>query len=226
MRNILARGGIEFIAVFLGIALSFYVEEWQTEKEQKELLKVDCNNILSDINEDLITMDRIISSNEKILKRGEGIIDLLSAKEIADVDTVVHQIFRLGYPTFFGITRSYKLSYSTGRLNLYANEELIKEISKLYDHFYTRLDINSNLYDQVGLNFLEYYVYKHIGFTQTGDSYSKSEVLEFISDKVFVSHLYIFNSRVRTYLKRLNESKAQLIFVKALIEKNYPQIKA
>ena len=140
MRNILARGGIEFIAVFLGIALSFYVEEWQTEKEQKELLKVDCNNILSDINEDLITMDRIISSNKKILETGEGIIDLLSDKEIEEVDTIVHKIFRLGYPTFFGITRSYKLSYSTGRLNLYANDDLIKEISKLYDHFYSRHD--------------------------------------------------------------------------------------
>ncbi len=225
MRNILARGGIEFIAVFLGIALSFYVEEWQTEKEQKELLKVDCNNILSDINEDLITMDRIISSNKKILETGEGIIDLLSDKEIEEVDTIVHKIFRLGYPTFFGITRSYKLSYSTGRLNLYANDDLIKEISKLYDHFYSRLDINSNIYDQVGLNFLEYYVYKHIGFTQTSDNYSKSEVLDFISDKLFVSHLYIFNSRVRTYLKRLNESKDQLLIVKTLIEKNYPQIK-
>ena len=225
MRNILARGGIEFIAVFLGIALSFYVEEWQTEKEQKELLKVDCNNILSDINEDLITMDRIISSNKKILETGEGIIDLLSDKEIEEVDTIVHKIFRLGYPTFFGITRSYKLSYSTGRLNLYANDDLIKEISKLYDHFYSRLDINSNIYDQVGLNFLEYYVYKHIGFTQTSDNYSKSEVLDFISDKLFVSHLYIFNSRVRTYLKRLNESKNQLLIVKTLIEKNYPQIK-
>tara|TARA_B000000437_G_C11637543_1_gene302161 strand:+ start:177 stop:857 length:681 start_codon:yes stop_codon:yes gene_type:complete len=225
LRNILARGGIEFIAVFLGIALSFYVEEWQTEKEQKELLKVDCNNILSDINEDLITMDRIISSNKKILETGEGIIDLLSDKEIEEVDTIVHKIFRLGYPTFFGITRSYKLSYSTGRLNLYANDDLIKEISKLYDHFYSRLDINSNIYDQVGLNFLEYYVYKHIGFTQTSDNYSKSEVLDFISDKLFVSHLYIFNSRVRTYLKRLNESKDQLLIVKTLIEKNYPQIK-
>ena len=225
MRNILARGGIEFIAVFLGIALSFYVEEWQTEKEQKELLKVDCNNILSDINEDLITMDRIISSNKKILETGEGIIDLLSDKEIEEVDTIVHKIFRLGYPTFFGITRSYKLSYSTGRLNLYANDDLIKEISKLYDHFYSRLDINSNIYDQVGLNFLEYYVYKHIGFTQTSDNYSKSEVLDFILDKSFVSHLYIFNSRVRTYLKRLNESKNQLLIVKTLIEKNYPQIK-
>ena len=33
MKNLLARGGIEFIAVFLGIGLSFYVEAWQTENE-------------------------------------------------------------------------------------------------------------------------------------------------------------------------------------------------
>ena len=35
MKNILARGGIEFLAVFLGIALSFYVEGWQTEKDNE-----------------------------------------------------------------------------------------------------------------------------------------------------------------------------------------------
>jgi len=35
MKNLLARGGIEFLAVFLGIALSFYVEAWQTENDNK-----------------------------------------------------------------------------------------------------------------------------------------------------------------------------------------------
>ena len=35
MKNILARGGIEFLAVFLGIALSFYAEEWQTQKDNE-----------------------------------------------------------------------------------------------------------------------------------------------------------------------------------------------
>ena len=37
MKNILARGGIEFIAVFLGIALSLWVDEFQKSKEAKEL---------------------------------------------------------------------------------------------------------------------------------------------------------------------------------------------
>ena len=53
MKNTLARGGIEFIAVFLGIALSFYVEEWQNTNEQKNLLDKDCKNILLDVNEDI-----------------------------------------------------------------------------------------------------------------------------------------------------------------------------
>ena len=35
MKNILARGGIEFLAVFLGIALSFYAEEWQTQEDNE-----------------------------------------------------------------------------------------------------------------------------------------------------------------------------------------------
>ena len=38
MKNILARGGIEFLAVFLGIVLSFNVEEWREESEIKNNL--------------------------------------------------------------------------------------------------------------------------------------------------------------------------------------------
>ena len=37
MKNILARGGIEFLAVFLGIALSLWVDEYQKSKEAKKL---------------------------------------------------------------------------------------------------------------------------------------------------------------------------------------------
>ena len=39
MKNILARGGIEFLAVFLGIALSLWVDEYQKSKESQKLNK-------------------------------------------------------------------------------------------------------------------------------------------------------------------------------------------
>ena len=68
MNNIFARGGIEFLAVFLGIALSFYVEEWQNTNVQKNLLNKDCKNILLDVNEDIVTIKNIIDQNEDILQ--------------------------------------------------------------------------------------------------------------------------------------------------------------
>ena len=41
MKNILTRGGIEFLAVFLGIALSLYVDEWREENQIRERLMAD-----------------------------------------------------------------------------------------------------------------------------------------------------------------------------------------
>lgn len=217
MKNILARGGIEFLAVFLGIGLSFYVEQWQSDNEQKDLLVKDCQNILTDVDEDILTIENIIDFNNVILKACNNIQSTIISDEVIIVDSIILDIKKLTYPTFFGITRSYKLSYSTGRLNLYANEKLVKEISKLYDHFYERLDINSNIYDQVGLKFLDQYVDKNIGYAINGYDYDIKEIVEFLSNKLFINELLTFSGRVGAYLQRLNETKEQLIVVRKLL---------
>ena len=217
MKNILARGGIEFLAVFLGIGLSFYVEQWQSDNEQKDLLVKDCQNILTDVDEDILTIENIIDFNNVILKACNNIQSTIISDEVIIVDSIILDIKKLTYPTFFGITRSYKLSYSTGRLNLYANEKLVKEISKLYDHFYERLDINSNIYDQVGLKFLDQYVDKNIGYAINGYDYDIKEIVEFLSNKLFINELLTFSGRVSAYLQRLNETKEQLIVVRELL---------
>ena len=217
MKNILARGGIEFLAVFLGIGLSFYVEQWQSDNEQKDLLVKDCQNILTDVDEDILTIENIIDFNNVILKACNNIQSTIISDEVIIVDSIILDIKKLTYPTFFGITRSYKLSYSTGRLNLYANEKLVKEISKLYDHFYERLDINSNIYDQVGLKFLDQYVDKNIGYAINGYDYDIKEIVNFLSNKLFINELLTFSGRVGAYLQRLNETKEQLIVVRELL---------
>ena len=217
MKNILARGGIEFLAVFLGIGLSFYVEQWQSDNEQKDLLVKDCQNILTDVDEDILTIENIIDFNNVILKACNNIQSTIISDEVIIVDSIILDIKKLTYPTFFGITRSYKLSYSTGRLNLYANEKLVKEISKLYDHFYERLDINSNIYDQVGLKFLDQYVDKNIGYAINGYDYDIKEIVNFLSNKLFINELLTFSGRVGAYLQRLNETKEQLIVVRKLL---------
>ena len=105
-----------------------------------------------------------------------------------------------------GFTKSYKLSYSTGRLNLYGDEILISEISRLYDHFYERLKINSDIYDQVGIRFLDTYINKNIGYVRNGFEYNNKDLEEFFWQKVFKNEVLTFRSRVRVYISRLKQT--------------------
>ena len=49
MRNILAKGGVEFLAVFLGIALSLWVDDYRQEKELNNRIIDDYRNIYSEV---------------------------------------------------------------------------------------------------------------------------------------------------------------------------------
>ena len=218
MKNIFARGGIEFLAVFLGIALSFYVEEWQNTNDQKNLLNKDCKNILLDVNEDINTISNVIKSNKDDLKSCNAILSNVEDITSIKIDSVLLNLYSLGYPTFFGITKSYKLSYSTGRLNLYGDDVLISEISRLYDHYYERLKINSDLYDQVSLRFFDTYLNKNIGYARYAD-YDKDDLEEFFSEKVFTNEVLTYRSRVGNYIRRLEETENQLKTVKNKLEK-------
>ena len=218
MKNTLTRGGIEFMAVFLGIALSFYVEEWQNNNEQKNLLNKDCKNILLDVNEDITTITNVINSNKEDLKSCNAILRNVEDISLINIDSVLLNLSSLGYPTFFGITKSYKLSYSTGRLNLYGDDDLISEISRLYDHYYERLKINSDLYDQVSVRFFDTYVSKNIAYARSGFDFDSKELEDFFSEKVFINEVLTFRGRVGNYIKRLEETEAQLKKVKTGLE--------
>ena len=68
----LTRGGVEFLAVFLGIGLSFNVEEWREDAQIKNRLKSDYLNIKKDLEKDLPYLIRITRSNllqKKICKK-------------------------------------------------------------------------------------------------------------------------------------------------------------
>ncbi len=71
MKNILARGGIEFLAVLLGITLSLWVEENSKQKDIKLSLRNDLINIRADLKKDINEIKRIDSLKTKGLEQLE-----------------------------------------------------------------------------------------------------------------------------------------------------------
>ena len=60
MKTILTRGGIEFLAVFLGIALSLWVDDYREERELKERLNDDLIKIYNEVQANTVNIEKII----------------------------------------------------------------------------------------------------------------------------------------------------------------------
>ena len=84
MKNLLARGGIEFLAVLLGISLSLWVEDWRQNKEIQSRLDLDYLNIKQEIIEDIDNIDNIINRVEDQILALNTLVEYYEKKIIFD----------------------------------------------------------------------------------------------------------------------------------------------
>ena len=117
MKNILARGGIEFLAVLLGISLSLWVEDWRQNNEIASRLNLDYLNIKQEINEDIDNINNIISKVENQILALNNLVDYYEGKTIFDKDDLSNNLGTITAPTFYGTKTAYSASVSSGRLN-------------------------------------------------------------------------------------------------------------
>ena len=94
MKNIFARGGVEFLAVLLGISLSLWVDENSTKKEIHQALQKDLINIRADLKKDINEIQRIDSLKTKGLDQIRIYLDILNRKHLTNLsDKCNHSIF-------------------------------------------------------------------------------------------------------------------------------------
>jgi len=155
MKNILARGGIEFLAVFLGIALSFYVEEMQTEKEnerKKDQYLSDLTNTLEmDIQQINKLLETLINS-EKLITEIQSDIDE-NHKALSDI-VILNKLLdvEVGF-SFFPQDGIFNQLISTGSFELIKNVELKNILLEMYNHQKQRNYATSTEIDHFNIRF-------------------------------------------------------------------------
>ena len=148
MNKLLTRGGIEFIAVFLGIALSFNVEEWREDAQIRNRLKSDYENIKKDLEKDLPYLERIVNEQQAANQSSLKMLEMLNPESTFNYkEFMLLNEKSIGNNTFFGTQSSYDASVSSGRLTYFGNDELSNEIGKVFSHHYYRIHYNGELLD-------------------------------------------------------------------------------
>mgnify|MGYP006992685796 CR=1 FL=1 len=74
MKNILARGGIEFLAVFIGIILSLYVDENRDLNIVRNNNKKNLRSLENEIDQRINYIDNRISQYQRDIKVGDYVI--------------------------------------------------------------------------------------------------------------------------------------------------------
>ena len=134
MKNILARGGIEFLAVFLGIALSLWVDGINKEKElEKQKMEVfsllikQTDELLDYTKSKLREYDRQAVRFQLLIDNWESFnIDTIQDKEgfVSDIWFILGNAY---YPDF----TTYETLMSSGEINL-VDFNSIKMFGRLY----------------------------------------------------------------------------------------------
>ncbi|MGY8787366.1 MAG: DUF6090 family protein [Fidelibacterota bacterium] len=148
MKHTLARGGIEFLAVFLGLAFSFNIDEWRQDNEVKNRLTADYINIQKDLINDITSLEAVISFQEKSVENGKELILMIQKNKIFNYEKFIEHLSHVwNSSTFFGTSSAYDASVSSGRLTYFGDDELGNEIGIIYGHFYSRMDLNGEQVD-------------------------------------------------------------------------------
>ena len=222
MKTILTKGGIEFLAVFLGIALSLWVDDFREERELKERLNDDLIKIYNEVQANTANIEKIIDLNEKYLSDEEELLKILNKEIVFNFDETIELISDIRWPTYFGETTAYRSSVSSGRFNTSKNDTLVRQLSRLYEHFFVRLKLNGDILDQQAFEFSAMHskaLNKAI-FKQSGiDTLSLTKY--FFSKDFHNGLLGAYDVRKNYYLARLMDTKAQLDKVKSTYDKYY-----
>ena len=132
MKNILARGGVEFLAVFLGIALSLWVDEYQKTKESKKLSNQILNRLYKNLEADSTDGLWNQKAHNLVIDSGDFILDWCKTNDDLNDSIEIH-LSRLAIATtLVNIEEEYNALKSSGRMELLEDEKLVTALHDYY----------------------------------------------------------------------------------------------
>ena len=131
MKNILARGGIEFLAVLLGISLSFYLEGIREETNLRKLNYQILERMNETISDDIKDLEENILVHSLAINSCKWIRSNLINN--VNVDSLSYHLSVAVFSTVFVPNEEeYKAIISSGQIEVIQNKALVKAIYDKY----------------------------------------------------------------------------------------------
>ena len=208
MKNLFARGGIEFLAVLLGISGSLWMENNRQVKLEDEQIY----NTLYSLKEELVTLNEYSERYKNKILRDYKICDqLLTDWGSNDIDSLVNQELEgrdliltiKAYRAFHPPISIFNSLKSDGSIGLIKNPNIKTKINNVYEvsfsHIQEGVDNERNLYQKLN----EYIIlnYPYLLIDDKSIKY-KTALTKFLNDEIALAYIIEKNS-MRNFLANL-----------------------
>ena len=208
MKNLFARGGIEFLAVLLGISGSLWMENNRQVKLEDEQIY----NTLYSLKEELVTLNEYSKRYKNKILRDYKICDqLLTDWGSNDIDSLVTQELEgrdliltiKAYRAFHPPISIFNSLKSDGSIGLIKNPKIKRKINNVYEvsfsHIQEGVDNERNLYQKLN----EYIIlnYPYLLIDDKSIKY-KTALTKFLNDEIALAYIIEKNS-MRNFLANL-----------------------
>ena len=207
----MARGGIEFIAVLLGLSGSLWIDGVSNDNAQKKEFYQDLIAINNELIDDLSVVSEKIKYNENKLTEIREFLTIFEKSKIGKeaLDTIA--IFKepLGNRSFFGKKSAYLSSKSAGNFNRTSNLKIVHSLTRLYDQTYVRMDANNKYMDDITLRDDHWTWY--LSNSTRGFIYNIDEVLNAINSSEFYNWVIKNEFMFNYFIDLMKETKKEMI---------------
>ena len=208
MKNLLARGGIEFLAVLLGITGSLGIDDWSSSRNDIIEEYSAYSRLSKAMEQDIENIEKELLKNDKMVQIINHMINDISEIDADSLTLYIDQT--QSYVTVMPQFSDYEALKSTGKLYKISDFDLLQKIIDLYDNKYgeiERLMIEDKraIFMQDEFFIQNYAMKPAIEWTTLKDAESDLDRIK--SDKVYMNYL-VFMYKVKM---QVNERWSKLI---------------
>ena len=167
MKNILARGGIEFLAVLLGITASLWIDKNQNENQNKNQrikmltsLQMEINEIKNYCDERKRTWKKDISLLNEFLYPSNGIFSVDSILKMTTSKSRIER-FMIIYRVFDPPMNRYYSIINSGDLKYVKSDKVKELLSRLHNTSFSYVETSVEYEKQLKQSFLSFLAINH-----------------------------------------------------------------
>lgn len=149
---------LEFLVVFLGVTISFWLSEWNDGRKTEELHKEDVVSLLEDLERDRLRLEAVYASAERGVQRIRRVIEATEAYRYDEIgyrafsDSLIDIGDLYSYSTFFMNSATYKSLISSARIQQFPHQ-INKQIRDYYEYVSKRVEDNNDIVDAIALQY-------------------------------------------------------------------------